>query len=1107
MVIAPFDRKLARAWMPYAVAILLTFVTLELHRRLTGMTGAVESVQLIFVVPIILTAYLGGLLPGAFATLLCALTADYFVLAPVHQFGIASSTQTAEWLLLLIVGAVLSVLTEALHRSRARADHGERLQGELARIVATAPGVIYSFLLRPDGSSCFPYVSPGLRNIFGLEPAQLERDAAPVFAMMADGDAARIQAHIVESVHTLAPWRDEFQIHRADGVTLWLEGHSQPQRLADGSVHWHGFVNDITERKRVDTELRTTRETLSLLIEQAPVSIAMLDRQMRYVGASRRWHEQLGRGHDVLIGKSHYEVHPDIPDRWREVHQACLAGEIRSEEADLWVHDDGTRQWLRWAIHPWRTGAGDVGGIIIFVEDITERIQVSEAQQRADRRYRDLVDMSPDAILVGRNRMVVFANAAAEQLFGASLAELAGRQMLDLIPVEDHPLIEERIRALQQDERIPPLRHRIIRSDGTLVHTESVASSFTDQDGFAAQVVFRDINAQRRNEEAIREREARLSGIIHSAMDAIITIDEDERIVLANPAAEQIFLSTADEMLGRTLTELLPTFHRDAHRLSVGAPAEDQRRTGQRGTLRPLVGLRANREEFPLEASISHVEIGGRSLSTVIMRDITERQRSEQALKASDDRFRQLAESIREVFWLTSEDKSALEYVSPAYASIWGRDPAQLYESPKDWMEAIHEEDRERVRHAAMTKQAMGTYDEEYRIVRPDGTERWIRDRAFPVYDASGRVIKVAGTAQDVTERRMLEAQLRQTQKLESIGLMAGGIAHDFNNWLTVISGNSELLLEAVQHDALSSELVNEIRHAGDRAAALTRQLLAFSRKQVLEPRVVDLNLIVADTEKMLRRLIGEDVLLTTRTEAVGHVKVDPGHIVQVLMNLAVNARDAMPTGGALTIETADVFLDAEYVQVNAGAQLGQHVQITITDTGTGMAPDVRARLFEPFFTTKAVGYGTGLGLAVVHGIVEQSGGHVTVSSEPGTGTSFCIVLPTVAHSPTPATGTLAVVSPHGTETVLVVEDDENVRRIAVRTLRQHGYTILEAPDGATEVADAVRTLAPGAKVMFASGYTDDAVVRHGVRHADVPFLQKPYTGRILLARVREVLG
>jgi PAS domain S-box-containing protein len=531
--------------------------------------------------------------------------------------------------------------------------------------------------------------------------------------------------------------------------------------------------------------------------------------------------------------------------------------------------------------------------------------------------------------------------------------------------------------------------------------------------------------------------------------------------------------------------------------------------------------------KFPFRSATGELLVGG------IAQEVTEQLQAEQALRESDQRFRELAEAIREVFWLTDPSKGVMLYISPAYETIWGRSCQALYDSPRDWLDAIHPEDRERVILAATTKQAAGTYDEEYRIVRPDGTVRWIRDQAFPVLNAEGRVVRLAGVAEDVTARRQLEAQLRQTQKMESIGILAGGVAHDFNNWLTVIFGCSEMLAETGSGDAAALELVHDIRHAADQAAGLTRQLLAFSRQQVLEPRIVDLNALVGETEKMLRRLLGEDVVLTTTLNpTVSRVLVDPGHLTQVQLNLAVNARDAMPTGGKLTIETFEIELDEKHVQAHPPAAPGRYVVLAMTDTGSGMTPEVRARIFEPFFTTKGVGRGTGLGLAVVHGIVEQSGGRIEVYTEPGVGTSFQIGLPAVdqrvsVSAPEGAAGD------RGSETILLVEDEDQVRRVAHRILTRAGYTVLETGDGrqalrmldeeratvdllmtdvimpemdGRELAEDVQRRYPAVKVLYTSGYTDDAVVRHGILQSEVAFLQKPYALRDLLRKVREVL-
>jgi nitrogen-specific signal transduction histidine kinase len=386
----------------------------------------------------------------------------------------------------------------------------------------------------------------------------------------------------------------------------------------------------------------------------------------------------------------------------------------------------------------------------------------------------------------------------------------------------------------------------------------------------------------------------------------------------------------------------------------------------------------------------------------------------------------------------------------------------------------------------------------------------------------------------DVGDRKRLEAQYRQAQKMEAVGQLAGGVAHDFNNMLTIMLGYAEML-EGQLADREAAELLREIGRAGQRAAAITRQLLAFSRKQVLDPRVVSLNAIVLDMEKMLGRLIGEDVALTTALEPeLWQVRVDPGQIEQVIMNLAVNARDAMPQGGRLTLETANVTLDTSYARTHPYVQPGNYALLAMTDTGCGMDEATRARVFEPFFTTKEKGKGTGLGMATVYGIIKQSGGHIEVYSEPAHGTTLKVYLPAIAEAAAPDGSARAPAAAcRGTETVLLVEDEEALRILARQVLKSHGYEVLEAIHGdeAMRVADAhsgpihilvtdvvmpliggrqlaerLRSVRPQTKVLFMSGYTDDAIVRHGILEAQAEFLQKPFTPSALARKVREVL-
>ena len=500
----------------------------------------------------------------------------------------------------------------------------------------------------------------------------------------------------------------------------------------------------------------------------------------------------------------------------------------------------------------------------------------------------------------------------------------------------------------------------------------------------------------------------------------------------------------------------------------------------------------------------------------------------------------EIAENLRDVLWVLAVPSARFLYINAAYERIWGRCRSSVYRDRFDALNWIHPEDRERVREA-IHRQVEGTYDEEYRIVRPDGTIRWLREKASPIRDARGDVTHIFGVAEDITERRELESQLRATQKMESIGQLAGGIAHDFNNLLTIIVACNEELLEELRDSNIGREPLLETRLAVQRATSLTRDLLAFSRRRHHEPKVTDLNEVVAEAERMLRRLLGEDVALTTSLGGrVPCVRIDPSQFTSVLVNLAVNARHAMPRGGSLSLRTFDLPAGANLpeldrrLDVHLGVTLPdvRHVVLEVCDEGTGFGREIGERIFEPFFTTKSAGKGTGLGLAVVHGIVTQLGGHIEVASSPGVGTAFRICLPAVKESSiTPSDAVTPVL--RGTETVLLVEDESAVRRAAARGLEARGFRVLPAGDAEEAlrilderngqvdilVTDVVlpkmdgRSLVelviaryPAMKILYTSGYAGDDVTRYGLAVAEVPFIAKPYTPHRLIGKMRQLL-
>jgi two-component system cell cycle sensor histidine kinase/response regulator CckA len=601
-----------------------------------------------------------------------------------------------------------------------------------------------------------------------------------------------------------------------------------------------------------------------------------------------------------------------------------------------------------------------------------------------------------------------------------------------------------------------------------------------------------------------------------------------DRIAFANePAARLVGANSPAELLGRSIFDFIAPEYHDLVRFRSREELEFGRET-------PVV----EQEMIRLDGSRIDVQVttlpfpqDGPSSRHVSIIDITERKNAERHLLEISERFHELADNIREVFCIFDPKALRMLYVSPGYELIWQRSVQSLYDAPLSWMDAIHPDDEERIRTAF---QSVDTFKEEYRILRHSGELRWIRARTFPIRGADGELLRVVAFFEDITQWKRLEQQLVQSQKMDAIGRLAGGIAHDFNNLLTVINGYSAMLVDRLDLPAGMLPDLQSICRAGARAASLTAQLLAFSRMQLLQPKNIDLNETVAGLEPILRRLIREDVDLRTVLVA-GHpcVTADPTQIEQVLLNLVINARDAIEGTGLITIETGDVVFDAEAARLHAGCSPGHYALIAVSDTGRGMSAHIQERIFEPFFTTKNTGQGTGLGLATVYGIVKQSGGGIFVYSEEGVGSTFKVFLPLVSDAIHGEQESRQREISGGTATVLIVEDEEQVRRIACAVLRARGYRVFEACNGqealkpefllpinidllvtdvimpkmgGPELAQKLCARNPDMRVLFISGYTDNASIHKGIWEAGMHHLAKPFTPDALARKVSEVL-
>jgi two-component system cell cycle sensor histidine kinase/response regulator CckA len=747
--------------------------------------------------------------------------------------------------------------------------------------------------------------------------------------------------------------------------------------------------------------------------------------------------------------------------------------------------------------------------------------------------FRILFTNNPQPMWVYDFKTLFFleVNAAAVAHYGYSRDEFLRMRLTDIRPQQDVPrLLEELARVGAGFQHSADWRHLL--KDGRLIDVEIISHNLVFDGHEAELVIVRDITKQNQTERALKQAERKYRLIFEQAIIGIYQSTPDGNLLSVNPALAHMYGYDSPEELVTSITDMQHLRYVDPNR---------------REELESLLREHGKVQHFEVEvyrkdgrkiwlSTNAHVVREGNTIVRYegSFEEITDRKRLHDQLHQAQQKYRDIVDNaVVGIFQSTPDGRYTT--VNAAMAHMLGYDsPQDLLATITDISRQVYVDPKGREEFKRLAREQGMAKNFECEAYRKDGSKMWLSANVRAV-SKDGVVVGYEGMNEDITKRKLLEDQLRQAHKMEAVGQLAGGVAHDFNNALGVITGYSDLLQMNLPAGDPSRRHAVEIAKAGHRAAALTRQLLAFSRKQVIQPVVLDLNAATSELEKMLRRLIGEHIEITfKRSPALGWVKMDPGQVEQVLMNLAVNSRDAMPHGGRLCIETANVELDEIHARQNAFVTPGSYVMLSVSDTGCGMDKETQLHIFEPFFTTKEPGKGTGLGLSTVYGIAKQNAGYIVACSELGKGTTFKLYLPRLSDSAELSlTAPVLETVPCGTETVLVVEDEEPLRTLTRTCLESNHYSVIDAPDPAaaldlakkhygrihlllTDVIMpgmngrelAIRLIAsrPEVKVLYMSGYTNDLIDQQGILDHDTPLLEKPFTLHSLLTKVYQVL-
>lgn len=967
-------------------------------------------------------------------------------------------------------------------------------------------------------------------ELFGVDPKLVKPSFEAFVQLLHPDDRGTAYTRVEAMLAGANEFANDLRLLRSDGTWIWIHSQARATRDKDGKIiRVEGIDQDITAQKVAEEEVLDSKRKLQAAVEVAGLGVIVIDYENQTADLSTRAAEQFGFPNEIVVSRSelHNRIHVDDRDQIEQLRECALdpSGSGWFSYEHRIVRPDGDIRWVNVCKQVSFVGGRPYRAIVVTA-DVTDKRIANERIREQEMLVREAAELAqlggwgfdPDT-LQGDWTPVV------SSMYG--LAPGAVPPVEKALEFFDAKHRDELIAALQaaiSNGTPHDMELQLHGADGKSRWVRTICRPIVEN-GKVIRVrgSLQDITDRVEATESLRKSEARYRQLVDMLPTAIFVHGEN-RILFGNVAFARLFgANEISELLGRSPFELV---HPSCYDL-LRRRQEELERTGSSVAGCDMLGVRVDGKVVPVHVVAASVEGYGKRATLVALTDLTERERAIALLRSVLDSVGDAIVTTNVRGIVTSANRATERLFGYRVEELIGKNVSLL-------MPENHQREHDR-------------YIADYvrtRIPRVIGIGREVEGRrkdgtSFPAELTISEFVRdgeqeFTGVLRDITARRQLEEQFRQAQKMEAVGRLAGGVAHDFNNLLTVINGYSELVLSELPLEHDSRGALVAIRDAGDRASRLTEQLLAFSRKSMVEIKLVELNELVLESAKLLRRLIGEDITLTVKTEQKPmFVMIDPGQLEQVFMNLVVNARDAMPTGGALTIETRNVVLNRRIDPVQADLPDGEYASLSVTDTGSGMTSDVRERAFEPFFTTKGIGKGTGLGLSVVHGIVQQAGGAIRVDSRISEGTSFQILLPAVNDSVPVSAPLEPSIVPRGDETILVVEDEDAVRKLVRVALEGQGYTVLTASNAkeglaqllahskpidllltdvimpeasGSELAATLRKTQPDLRVLLMSGYTNDALDRHGLEGTADQLIQKPFSPLSLARRVREIL-